>query len=107
MTVEQRAEYHESRKKYWADLWRKPGVRYASAALLVLGAVLLLQGDGREKTWFLAAILFVYALIRARELSLLVLGLGAVYLLFIGVAALPISIAVIVGALIIAAAIRK
>ena len=47
------------------------------------------------------------ALVAARELSLLLIVLGVGYLLFTGVAALPLSIAVILGAGIIAFAIYK
>jgi len=47
------------------------------------------------------------ALVAARELSLLLIVLGVGYLLFSGVAALPLSIAVILGAGIIAFAIYK
>lgn len=47
------------------------------------------------------------ALVAARELSLLLIVLGVGYLLFTGVAALPLSIAVLLGAGIIAFAIYK
>ena len=57
--------------------------------------------------WWLAAIAVVVALFQARELALIVIiGISA-YWLLVGIASLPVSAAIIIGALIIASAIRR
>ena len=104
LTPEQRVAITKAREAYWEQWWRRPWVRYVSAALLLGGAAWTLQGGAR---WWIPVALSAYALIRAWEISLVVLGIGAAYFLFRGVASLPISAAVIIGALIIAAAIKK
>ena len=53
--------------------------------------------------WPVAALFALDAAILARELSLLLLALGALWLVFKLFAALPVSVAIILGALIIAA----
>lgn len=79
--------------------------RYTIAAVLLCGVAALM--DYRPNLWWLFIALVVWAAILAREISILVLALAGAYLLFLGVAALPTSIAIIIGALIIAAALRK
>jgi hypothetical protein len=97
LTPEQRVAIAKARDAYWQQWWRRPWVRYVSAALLLGGAAWTLQGGGR---WWIPVALSAYALIRAWEVSLVVLGVGAAYFLFRGVASLPVSVAVIIGALI-------
>jgi hypothetical protein len=80
-------------------------VRYPIAFLLLAAAWWL--ASERENVWWLSIVLVVSAAVYAREVSfLLLLALGA-YLLFQGIAALPVSVAVIIGAFIIAGAIKK
>jgi hypothetical protein len=107
MTAAERAVYQAARDQYWAAVWRNGWVRYASAAVMIWGAVWLLQSNKDGKDAWLAIGLLIYALIRAREISLLLLGVGALWLLFHGVAALPVSVAIIIGAIIIASAMRR
>lgn len=79
--------------------------RYPLAALMLFGAWWIV-GE-KEKLWWLAILLVIVAAFQARELSLLILAGVVVYLLFQGVAALPVSVAVIIGAVIIASALRR
>ena len=86
-------------------------VRYGGAAVCVYVAYwFLTDAPGKNNGW--AALAFVvFAMVLARELGILLLGLGvacvAGWALFSGIAALPVSVAVIVGALIIASAVGK
>lgn len=98
----QKAEEDSRRAQERDDKWY---VRYPIAVLL-LGVAWWLVTQ-RENLWWLSIILVVSAAVYAREVSLLLLlALGA-YLLFQGVAALPVSIAVIIGAIIIANANKR
>lgn len=87
-------------------------VRYIAAAAVLYGAYYITFEDRSPKTpsW-LGLGLLVFAMFLARELGLWLLGIGIVCLigwgLFAGVAALPVSVAVIIGALIIASAVGK
>ena len=80
-------------------------VRYPMAILFLALAWWLLKVN--EELWWASIFFVVVAAVSARELSLIALLCLGGYLLFIGVAALPVSVAVIVGALIIASAIKK
>ena len=98
----QKAEEDLRRARERDDKWY---VRYPIAFLLLAAAWWL--ATERENLWWLSVILVLSAAVYAREVSfLLLLALGA-YLLFQGIAALPVSVAVIIGAFIIAAAIKK
>jgi len=90
----------------WDRIWQTAWARYVSAALLIWFAIWFAQQDANGKHWWLPVAAFIYALIRAREISIGVLVLGGIYLIFHGIAA-PVSVAVIVGAMIIASAMKK
>lgn len=96
----------------WANrLFAEPLVRYAIAALCFYGAYYFAFEDNRPKAWLGSTCALIVGLVFAREMSLWLIGIGVVCLigwaLFAGIAALPISVAVIVGALIIASALKK
>ena len=79
--------------------------RYTLAALMLFGAWWIVSE--KEKLWWLAIMLVIVAAFQAREFSLLVLAGIVVFLLFQGMAALPVSVAIIIGAVIIARALRR
>lgn len=80
-------------------------VRYPLAGLLVWGAAALYAE--KPQAWWASLAFVIWAMVLAKEISLLVLLVGAAILLFQGVAALPVSVAVIIGAIIIASALRR
>lgn len=88
-----------------------PLFRYPVAGLLFWYAYNMLSSSIGKYHWLGALLLSATALFLAREVVAWVLGIAAIggicYLLFAGVAALPISVAVIIGALIIAGAVSK
>ena len=92
------AKKWEEREKHW---W----FRYPLAALICVGAWWL--SDIKPNMWWVGIIGVIYAMILAREISLLVLGIGAIYFLVQGIASLPVSVAIIIGALIIASVIKQ
>jgi hypothetical protein len=79
--------------------------RYPLAVLMLWGAWFMLEK--KPHLWWMAAILALAALVQARELALLAIGIGLIYAVFQGIAALPVSVAIIIGAIIIASALRK
>ncbi|WP_447937677.1 hypothetical protein [Thermomonas fusca] len=79
--------------------------RYPMAALMAGGGIYLIVEN--ERIWWLGALLCIVALFQAWEMLLLGLLAGAIYLVFKGIAALPISVAIVVGALIIASALAR
>jgi hypothetical protein len=88
---------------------KRRAIRFPLAALLIYWAYQLAHDpkpDGKS-----ALILAIFALICVYEIALFAVGIGLVigagYLLFSGIAGLPVSVAVIIGAIIIASAIRK
>lgn len=86
-------------------------VRYAGAAgCLYMAYLFATESTDKDKAWF-AFGSAVVAFILARELGIWLLGVGiacgAAWAFFSGIAALPVSAAVIIGALIIAAAISR
>jgi hypothetical protein len=97
----------------WADvlgaILAKKYVRYPGAAALLYFAYDIAQ-DPKTKWIHMAAVVF-WALVAAYEVSLWLLGAGLVVgVLVLGfnlVAALPVSVAIVVGALIIAGAVKK
>jgi hypothetical protein len=92
------AKIWEEREKQW---W----FRYPLAALICVGAWWL--SDIKPNLWWVSIIGAIYATVLAWELSALILGIGAIYLLFQGMASLPVGVAIIIGALIIASAIKS
>lgn len=64
-----------------------------------------------EKHWLIMFAFAIFPIYLMREiflpLGILILLIGAIYLLFIGVSLLPVSVAVVIGAIIIAVAIKK
>lgn len=86
-------------------------VRYAIAALCFYGAYYLAFEETGKKAGLAAVCALIVGFVFARELGLWLLGFavvgGIVWALFAGIAALPISVAVIIGALIIAGAVSK
>jgi len=84
-------------------------IRYPGAALL-LWAAHYFANDPKSKPWVWVAFVF-WAMVAAKEVALWLLGAGLIVgVLVLGfnvVSALPVSVAVIIGALIIAGAVRK
>lgn len=74
--------------------------RYPVAGFLVAGGWYL--AEQKPGLWWLSAVLFISAAVYAREVALVIIGLALVIAVFAGLAALPVSIAIIVGAALIA-----
>ncbi|MBI3777861.1 MAG: hypothetical protein HY274_02940 [Gammaproteobacteria bacterium] len=87
------------------ELENKWYVRYPLAALMLWGAWYIL--DTKPDRWWLAAFAALAAAFFAREISFFLIVVGLGYLLFQGIASLPMSAAIIIGAIIIASAIKK
>ena len=85
-------------------------VRYPIAAALVFASYAVAVSDIKN-TWFFAICLGIFALGAAADLALWLIGaavmIALAYFGFHAVAALPVSIAIIIGALIIAGAVSK
>lgn len=97
----------ESAEK-WRRIEGKWWYRYPLAGLMFFGAWFLVETH--PGYWWLASAAAIYGLVLAKELGYLVLfGLACVmgYWLLQGIASIPVSVAVIIGALIIASAVRK
>lgn len=92
-----------SRRRY-AEIENSWYVRYPVASLFVYGAWIT---EEKENQWWLSIGFLLMAAFFAREISLLVLVGVILYMLFQGIAALPVSVAVIIGAIIISNAIRN
>ena len=86
----------------WENKWY---VRYpmAAGALCLAWHVLSPKPD----SWWAAAALGLLALFWAREVGVVLIAFGAGYLILKGIASLPVSAAIIIGALIIASAIKR
>jgi hypothetical protein len=80
-------------------------VRYPIALLILWGAWYIFEK--KPNAWWVAAIAAFAALYYARELALFALSIGLLYALFQGIAALPVSVAIIIGAIIIASALKR
>ena len=93
------------------ELMEKPLVRYIIAAALAYGAYYFGAESTSKNAGWAAAGCIALAAIFARELSKWILGLSLVGLIawavIAGISALPISAAIIVGAIIIASAVNK
>ena len=87
-------------KTLWESGWC---VRYPIAALICWGAVALGQNG---HPWMCGAAVLLAATV-AYELSALLIVLGVGHLLYQGIAGLPVSVAIVIGAFIIASIIRK
>jgi len=92
-------------KEFQHHLHNSAPARYSLAIMVVCGAIFI--ADAKPNEWWIAAVLALWAAILAREITILLIVIGGAYFLFLGIASLPVSIAVIIGALIIAAAVRK
>ncbi len=95
-------------KAKWDRIAKQWWYRYPMAGVTFFGAWFLV--DAKPHLWWLAAIAVIYGLVLAKELGFLALfGLGCIVVLWIfqGIASLPVSVAVIIGALIIAGAVSR
>jgi len=101
---EKQAQELEVRRKQ-EEFENKWYVRYPLALLMLWGAWYIL--DTKPDSWWLAAFVALAAAFFAREVSLVLIVVGLGYLLIQGIASLPVSAAIIVGAIIIASAIKK
>ena len=100
---EQIKAQQEADAKLYAFL-NKWWVRYPLGACLLIGSVYLY--DANPKRWLLSVILALFGLLAIRELVLVGAVIGVGWLLIQGIASLPVSIAIIIGAIIIASAIN-
>jgi hypothetical protein len=91
--------------KKWEEIEKRWWFRYPLAILIVVASIWV--SEIKPNLWWLGVIGAIYAAILAREASLLILGVGAIYLVFKGIASLPVGVAIIVGALIIASAVKR
>ena len=97
-------ETYKSPSKPWFIRWRWY-LRYTIALAIVAFAALLVTEV--SYLWPIAAFLVLDAAVLARELSLLLVTLGVLWLVYKLLAALPVSVAIILGALIIATGIAR
>jgi hypothetical protein len=95
----------EEVNKYFTEYCERPIVRY-SLALMFLCAGIWISGEKPHLWWFIfpASLLSAYF---AREVAIVGLVLIVGILLFKGIASLPVSVAIVLGAMIIAGAIRR
>ncbi|MDO8272617.1 MAG: hypothetical protein Q7U82_11975 [Gammaproteobacteria bacterium] len=92
-------------KEFRSKLHDSAIARYSIAVVLICCAFFIT--DAKENLWWLAIFLLLWAAILAREVTyLLILGGGA-FLIFDGLASISVSAAIIIGALIIASAVRR
>lgn len=91
-------------------MMKTPAVRYAIALLFLYGAYYFSTHEVDRRSGVVAGAFVLIAAVFAREVSLWLLGAAVVGLigwaLFAGIAALPLSAAVVIGALIIASALN-
>jgi len=92
-------------KEFQAILHNSVVARYSIAVVLICAAIFI--ADAKPSAWWIGILLALWAAVLVREITFLLILLGGGYLLVIGLASLPVSIAIIIGALIIAAAMRK
>ncbi|MFL9932708.1 hypothetical protein P0D88_26525 [Paraburkholderia sp. RL18-103-BIB-C] len=107
----QRSEPADKFFKAADTLFKSPFGRYPIATLCLCGAYYLGMVSTEKNSGWYAAGLVVLAGIFARELArwllVLAIGGGVVWVGLAGISTLPVSVAIIIGALIIASAIRK
>lgn len=90
------------------DIFDRWYVRYPLAFFMLWAAWYLINMNKKPDLWWMAVLLAVPAAIYfARELSLVLVSIGVLYLFIKGIASLPISVAIIIGAIIIALAVRR
>lgn len=92
---------YQKKEDYVMEQW---WFRYPSAALMVVGAWWL--SEVKPNLWWVSVLLVLVAMIFARELSGWIIGLAILWAVFTGIAALPVATAIIIGALIIASAMK-
>lgn len=89
----------------WDRAVQKWWFRYPMAVLCLLGAWLL--SEWKPNLWFMPVLLVLVAMVSAWELTLVGLGIGIAILAFKAIASLPVSVAIIIGAFIIGAALKR
>lgn len=77
--------------------------RYSIATVLICGAVFI--PEAKPKFWWASIFLALWAAVLGRELSLLLLATAGLYFVFKGLASVPVSVAIVISACIIAYAI--
>ena len=87
----------------WDRAVQKWWFRYPMAVLFLVGAWFF--SEWKPNSWFIPGFLVLVAIISAWELTLVGLGIGIAILAFKAIASLPVSVAIIIGAFIIGAAI--
>jgi hypothetical protein len=92
-------------KDFQSKLHGSATARYSIAVVLLCGAIFIV--DAKPNAWWLGVFLALWAAVLAREISFLFILVGGGYLLFTGLASIPVSVAIIIGALIIASAMRR
>ena len=95
----------QARQRKSDEFWDRWYIRYGMACASVIGAAVLYSASPNK--WFLSALLLLLAIILAREILLILLISGVAYFVFRGIASLPVSVALILGAFIIAGAISS
>lgn len=116
LTIEEKIEAGAKSKKFKEELEGKWYFRYPMAIFMLGIAFIVFQiSESDIKLYGVSTIVFnpivaalaaICALIIAWEILLITIGLGIVWLLFIGISALPTSVAIIIGAITIAVAIK-
>ncbi len=104
LETQRQVKEEESQRRY-AEIVNRWYIRYPIAAFLVYVAWWFAEQKGDQ--WWLSIGGLIMAVYFAREISLLVIIGVVLYMLFQGIAALPVSVAVIIGAIIISNAIRN
>lgn len=81
-------------------------VRYALSALFLWGAYFVATGPMGNNLWWVVLGPVALAAFQAWEVTLLAIGIGMLVAVFHGIAALPVSAAIVIGAVIIASALQ-
>ena len=89
----------------WDRAVQKWWFRYPMAVLCLLGAWFF--SESKPNLWFMPVLLVLVAMVSAWELTLVGLGIGIAILAFKAIASLPVSVAIIIGAFIIRAALKR
>jgi hypothetical protein len=79
--------------------------RYSIAAVLLCGVVVI--SEAKPQFWWLSLFLVLWAAVLAREISFLFIAAAGLYYLARSLASLPVSVAIIIGACIIAYALLQ
>lgn len=94
------AEEVDRKTNEFFDKW---WVRYPIGIGLLWGAGYLY--DAHPNKWIIPLLMALFGVLALRELLLIGIGIGAIWLLVQGIASLPVSLAIVLGAIIIASAI--